>query len=146
MRDHIRFGSTAEQLGSEDAALRLAGVYSLATLADESPNLRPAVVQLMCPYLRMNRAHDLPVQQTILEVIADHTRSRSDRATSWSNFSFDLHGVTIFGDLMWGGCGFKAAVDLSDTTIHGEVAFILTSLKGTPTSETPTSTNRLSPN
>lgn len=116
MRDHIRCGSTAEQLGSEDAALRLAGVYSLAALADESPNLRPAVVQFMCAYLRMNRAHDPPVRQTILEAIADHTRGRSDRGTSWSNFPFNLHGVTIFGDLMWGGCRFKAAVDLSDTT------------------------------
>lgn len=66
-RDSIRFDSAAQQLGSDDGAIRLAGVYAATALADESHRLRPAIVQLLCAYLRLNREDDDPVQQTILE-------------------------------------------------------------------------------
>lgn len=43
----------AEQLGSENAAVRLAALYSLERLGQDNPEHRQTVVNLICAYLRM---------------------------------------------------------------------------------------------
>ncbi|GAA1100184.1 pentapeptide repeat-containing protein [Nocardiopsis metallicus] len=52
-----RFTTASEQLGSEHAAVRLAGVHALAHLADDAPEGREDLVQMvidvLCAYLRM---------------------------------------------------------------------------------------------
>lgn len=50
-----RFGEAAKQLGDEDPAVRLAGVYAMASVADESssPSFRQQCVDVLCGYLRM---------------------------------------------------------------------------------------------
>ncbi|MET9795047.1 pentapeptide repeat-containing protein [Nocardiopsis alba] len=52
-----RFTTASEQLGSEHAAVRLAGVHALAHLADDAPQEREDLVQMvidvLCAYLRM---------------------------------------------------------------------------------------------
>ena len=50
---HARFGNAAAQLGSEQAAVRLAGVYAMANLADEWPAQRQQCVDVLCAYLRL---------------------------------------------------------------------------------------------
>ncbi|MFD7365875.1 pentapeptide repeat-containing protein [Nocardiopsis alba] len=51
------FDSASDKLGSEHAAVRLAGVHALARLADEAPEGREDLVQMvidvLCAYLRM---------------------------------------------------------------------------------------------
>ncbi len=50
---HARFGNAAAQLGAEQAAMRLAGVYAMANLADEWPAQRQQCVDVLCAYLRL---------------------------------------------------------------------------------------------
>jgi hypothetical protein len=47
------YGRAADQLGSDKAPVRLAGLYALERLAQESPASRQTIVNLLCAYLRM---------------------------------------------------------------------------------------------
>jgi uncharacterized protein YjbI with pentapeptide repeats len=47
------FSNSVEQLGHEQAAVRLGGLYSLERLAQDNPAHRDTVVSVMCAYLRM---------------------------------------------------------------------------------------------
>ena len=47
------YTSAAEQLGSDKAAVRLAGLYALERLAQENAKHRPMIVDVICAYLRM---------------------------------------------------------------------------------------------
>jgi hypothetical protein len=47
------YTKAAEQLGSDKAAVRLAGVFALERLAQAAPELRQTVVDLLCAYIRM---------------------------------------------------------------------------------------------
>ena len=50
-----RYGEAAAQLGHGNAAIRLAGVYAMAQLADDwaDPDARQQCVAVLCAYLRM---------------------------------------------------------------------------------------------
>ena len=48
-----RFGSAAEQLANESAAVRLAGVYAMAGLADDWVDKRQVCVDVLCGYFRI---------------------------------------------------------------------------------------------
>ena len=48
-----RFGRAADQLGSGQAAVRLAGVYAMAGLADDWEAGRQTCIEVLCAYLRM---------------------------------------------------------------------------------------------
>src|SRR3954454_17543061 len=48
-----RYQDAAEQLGHDKAAVRLAGVYAMARLADEWPEQRQTCVDVLCAYMRM---------------------------------------------------------------------------------------------
>jgi hypothetical protein len=48
-----RFGRAADQLGSGQAAVRLAGVYAMAGLADDWAEGQQTCIDVLCAYLRM---------------------------------------------------------------------------------------------
>ncbi|MEU1754847.1 hypothetical protein ABZ436_19605 [Micromonospora matsumotoense] len=48
-----RFAKASEQLGSDKAAVRLAGVYAMAGLADDWRDGRQTCIDVLCAYLRM---------------------------------------------------------------------------------------------
>lgn len=58
-----RFARATEQLGSEQAAVRVAGVYALAGLADDWPAGRQTCVDVLCAYLRMPFQLRLPLPE-----------------------------------------------------------------------------------
>jgi hypothetical protein len=47
------YSKAAEMLGAEQAAVRMAGLYALERLAQDHPEQRRAVVNVLCAYLRM---------------------------------------------------------------------------------------------
>jgi hypothetical protein len=47
------YAKTAELLGSDKAAARLAGLYALERLAQDNPGHRQTIVNVICAYLRM---------------------------------------------------------------------------------------------
>lgn len=115
-----RFQDAASQLGNANAAVRLAGVYSLARLADDWPEQRQTCVNVLCALLRMRpqmrtyaEEHypielpddgDQQVRRTVTDLI-------SSRVTS--------------GEALWAACDFDLTyaylVDfrLRDATISG---------------------------
>ncbi|WP_234433604.1 pentapeptide repeat-containing protein [Streptomyces rimosus] len=101
-----RYATAAEQLGHEQAAVRLAGVYALARLADDWEEQRQVCINVLCAYLRMpyapdptgsgHRIGDREVRQTILSVIRDHLREPS-AATAWCTYDLDFTDATFDG-------------------------------------------------
>lgn len=47
------YTKSADQLGSDKAAVRLAGLYALERLAQDNPSQRETIVSVLCAYLRM---------------------------------------------------------------------------------------------
>ncbi|WP_433263977.1 pentapeptide repeat-containing protein [Actinosynnema sp. CS-041913] len=105
------YGKAADQLGSDKAPVRLAGLYALERLAQGNPAHRQTIVNLLCAYLRMPftpppevRAHAVPrdavrfqeqeVRQTALGLLAGHLRP--DRPeVFWSDIELDLSHATL---------------------------------------------------
>ena len=108
-----RFATAADQLGSDKpAAVRLAGVYAMAGLADDwdfSKANQQTCVDVLCAYLRMpyepDPGKDSPeqlafqssreVRHTVIRVIGAHLKK--DAAVSWQGRSFDFNGVVFDG-------------------------------------------------
>lgn len=128
-----RFTTAAEQLGHEQPAIRLAGAYALASLADDwhdddVPRETQVCIDLLCAYLRTPRreplrtgeltpqqAAETEVRSTITSIIAGHLRRRrSDSPAKWETYRFDFTG-TDFAD------GGKH--DFSQLTFGGRVDF-----------------------
>jgi len=107
-----RFATAAGQLGSDKPpAVRLAGVYAMAGLADDWPESRQTCVDVLCAYLRLPydpdpgkdadpaertayRA-DREVRHTLIRVIGAHLRSGA--AVSWQGLTFDFTGAVFDG-------------------------------------------------
>ena len=110
-----RFATAADQLGSDKPAVRLAGVYAMAGLADDwvekEPKNRQTCVDVLCAYLRMpyepDPGQDAPepqrlafqaireVRHTVIRVITAHLKK--DSAVSWQGLNFDFTGVVFDG-------------------------------------------------
>src|ERR1700761_8332011 len=97
-----RFATAAGQLGNDrPPAVRLAGIYAMAGLADDWEENRQTCVDVLCAYFRLpilpepaegaerlRFLADREVRQTVLRVIAAHLRSEAK--ISWSGLDFDF--------------------------------------------------------
>lgn len=119
-----RFGAAATQLGHSDVAVRLAGVYAMAGVADEASKLeRQQCVDVLCGYLRLPYSPDLMDHQSELQykvpgregeestqkylyrqndkevrqtiVRVIATHLRPGAATSWSRCIFEFQGAVL---------------------------------------------------
>ncbi len=103
-----RYQDAAEQLGHEKAAVRLAGVYSMARLADEWPEQRQVCIDVLCAYIRMpaseSDTHDQHVRRAIFSVIRQHLQKSAE--PSWSELMFDFTEAN-FCNLELDGAIFK---------------------------------------
>ncbi|MFH8492323.1 pentapeptide repeat-containing protein [Streptomyces longisporoflavus] len=115
-----RYTTAAEQLGHERAAVRLAGVYALARLADDWIDQRQVCIDVLCAYLRMpyephpaeatHKEGEREVRLTIIRTIRDHLR-HPDTPTSWTENFLDFTGATFDGG------------DFTDSHFHGRADF-----------------------
>ncbi|MFE9244951.1 pentapeptide repeat-containing protein, partial [Nocardiopsis sp. NPDC006938] len=146
-----RFTTASEQLGSQHAAVRLAGVHALAHLADDAPegreDLAQMVIDVLCAYLRMpyspapkalpknaskarreeHRERELEcasfrqVRHTIIRVIGNHLRE----PTRWRGKDYDFTGVAFDGgDLSQAHFGGGHVSFKAARFAEGEVSFI----------------------
>ena len=125
------------QLGSDKASTRIAGVYALTDIADRyKDSYRQRVVDILCGYLRSDRANyaldelgqpvrdasghlvksgasDEAVESTILSVMRDHLRKerRNDKTGE------TIVRQTVDDDQLWCACTF----DLHEATFHEAV-------------------------
>lgn len=67
-----QFGAAAGQLGGTTAAVRLAGVYSMAALADEWPARRQQCIDVLCAYLRLPYSGN-PADMMVATVTSEHS-------------------------------------------------------------------------
>ena len=112
-----RFRAAADQIGSDKAAVRLASVYAMASLADDWDAEQQTCIDVLCAYLRMPHAvrkakdngrprrDERQVRSTVANLIGPHLR---DTATvSWQGRDFDFTGATIedgdFSDAVFKG-------------------------------------------
>jgi hypothetical protein len=101
-----RYTTAADQLGHEKAAVRLAGVYTMARLADDWDELRQVCINVLCAYLRMPYETDIAsekyregereVRSTIIRIISDHLQDHND-PTTWCGFDLDFTNATFDG-------------------------------------------------
>jgi uncharacterized protein YjbI with pentapeptide repeats len=113
-----RFGRASDQLGSDKAAVRLAGLYAMAGLADDWTEGRQTCVDVMCAYVRMPytppptrdsggdedgtdglraAAEEREVRQTAFRLVGDHLRLADNSPSSWQGLDLDFTGATIDG-------------------------------------------------
>ncbi|WP_280453674.1 pentapeptide repeat-containing protein [Nocardia brasiliensis] len=73
-----RFGAAAAQLGATDVAVRIAGVYAMAGVADESDGLRrQQCIDVLCGYLRLPYRPELGTNHQS-KLVLKHHRATAD--------------------------------------------------------------------
>ncbi|WP_371551385.1 pentapeptide repeat-containing protein [Streptomyces sp. NBC_00554] len=122
-----RYTTAAGQLGHDTPAVRLAGVYALARLADDWPEQRQVCIDVLCAYLRMpyqpdpaeegHKAGEREVRLAIISVIRDHLRD-PDVPTCWCACVLDFTRATFDGG------------DFSESTFCGRMSFSGTTFSG----------------
>ncbi len=94
-----RYEAAAQQLGHEQAAVRLAGVHALARLADDWLEQRQTCVAVLCAYYRMPYSPteappgEREVRLTVMRSVRDHLLREAD--PSWRGLDFDFRGATL---------------------------------------------------
>jgi hypothetical protein len=140
-----RFATAAEQLGNDKPAVRLAGVYAMAGLADDWEESRQTCVDVLCAYLQLpyepDPGEDAPepqrlafqasqkIRHTVIRVITAHLRE--DAATSWRGLHFDFTGVVFDGGDFSGARFSSGTVSFSRARFSsGEVSFYRAEFSG----------------
>lgn len=152
-----RFGAAAKQLGDPDPAVRIAGAYAMAGVADEgTPAQLQQCVDVLCGYLRLPyssehgssglferksrsektgwehthvlRTNDRQVRQTIQSIIAGHLRPGA--TVGWNNSNVDFHGVH-FEDADFGGAHFYGDTRFDGALFSGKTWFTDVHFAGT---------------
>ena len=121
------YTKAVEQLGHDEAPVRLGALYSLVHLAQANPDQRQTVVDVLCAYLRMpytppgasepvpskrDPAQELQVRLTAQRLLGDHLRRPegisgtdaqrlppSPDETFWPGIHLDLTGAVLFQGL-----------------------------------------------
>lgn len=113
-----RFASACAQIGHEKPTVRLAGIYAMASLADEWLEQRQVCIDVLCAYLRIpyEPALDSPwqhdeeseVRLSITSVISGHLRPGAP--VSWQGHEFNLVRAVLraadFADIQVSGGRF----------------------------------------
>ncbi|MFG1713221.1 pentapeptide repeat-containing protein [Micromonospora sp. NPDC049203] len=137
MREHDRlftdrFTKASEQLGHEAAAVRLAGMYALARIADDSERDRETCMKVICAYLRMPfdpAALDVDLAERNVRITAlslVEERLRPSHAHFWRDADVDLSGAALIGAAFSGAVLHKAVfVDANfyDSALFGVTTF-----------------------
>ncbi|MCG8920641.1 pentapeptide repeat-containing protein [Actinokineospora sp. PR83] len=115
------YTKAVEQLGSDKAPVRLGGLYALERLAQDHPDQRQTIVNVLCAYLRMpytmpgdppaddadtklidthrERVQEREVRLTAQRILAHHLRPGPDRdnpvTTHWADIDLDLTGAVL---------------------------------------------------
>jgi len=139
------YSKAADQLGSDKAAVRLAGLYSLERLAQDTPPLRQTIVNLLCAYLRMPfhtdvdedvRQQEIEVRRTVERIFSAHLQPGDDPhgpvPTFWPDIDLDLSGAVLHvldlrqaevRQALFGGARFLGWVRFTGTRFTGDAIF-----------------------
>lgn len=104
-----RFGTAADKIGHSAPATRLAGLYAIASLADDWKEQRQTCIEVLCAYLRLPyepdpkspgyRDGEREIRRTVIRIIRDHLRADFS-VVNWGTYRFSFEGATFdCGDL-----------------------------------------------
>lgn len=91
------YTKAAEQLGNENAPVRLAGLYALERLAQNNPEHRQTIIDVICAYLRM--PFTPPAIATPMPISGESPQASSRDATDGAGATDDLESVPAAEDL-----------------------------------------------
>jgi hypothetical protein len=136
------YGKAADQLGSDKAPVRLAGLYALERLAQGNPDHRQTIVDLICAYLRMpfrspaapaslppkmaaksrdtGRTEEAEVRQAAQSLLIKHLRDADEQAF-WQDLELKLSGATL-DKFMLTHCTVRS-VQFAGATFSGQAIF-----------------------
>lgn len=99
------YGKAADQLGSDKAPVRLAGLYALERLAQDHEEQRQTIVNVLCAYLRMpepgdaaTAAEELQVRKAAQRILMLHLRPGGEAepmGSYWPDIDLDLSGARL---------------------------------------------------
>lgn len=126
------YSKAADQLGSDKAPVRLAGLYSLERLAQDYEPQRQTIVNVICAYLRMpfdpdaadpEVKQELQVRQTAERLLGLHLRYVEGEVNGayWPNIDLDLVGAKLT-KLKLVRCRIRSAV-FHETEFFGLTSF-----------------------
>lgn len=121
-----RFGAAAEQIAGTEPALRLAGVYAMAALADQWISQRQQCINVLCAYMRIIPPHsdgsgEVEVRRAIIDLIAD--RCRTPGQSGWQANHFNLAGAVISTPAHFRNAKFIGSMDLSGAEFSDAAVF-----------------------
>lgn len=119
------YSKAADQLGSEQAAVRLAGLYSMERLAQDTPALRQTIVNVLCAYLRMPAVEgdqEKEVRRTAQWILGTHLKP-ARQAVFWPDIDLTLDGAVFdrlnMNNLRVRSATFGGATFVGWTTFRG---------------------------
>lgn len=127
------YGKAADQLGSDKAPVRLAGLYALERLAAGYAEHRQTIVNVLCAYLRMpfdapaKDLEELQVRKTAQRILHLHLRPESAERPGeafWPDVDLDFSGAHLVG-LTLTHCSIRSI------NCHGTVFSELAAFRGT---------------
>jgi uncharacterized protein YjbI with pentapeptide repeats len=139
------YAKAAEQLGSEKAAVRLAGLYSLERLAQNHEEYRQTIVSVLCAYLRMKITDDASaassslseqeqqVRLTAQDILTRHLHYDQEAESSefWPGMSLVLDGAHLISFRLDGAKIDSAS--FADCIFQGGGRFFGTAFEGPAT-------------
>ncbi|GLY50734.1 pentapeptide repeat-containing protein [Lentzea sp. NBRC 102530] len=143
------YTKASEQLGSDKAPVRLAGIFALERLAQDNVEHRQTIVSLLCAYLRMpylppgdakdsehrERVQEREVRLTAQHVLATHLRPEAGAACWGEALKLNLNGATLlaadfarchFGETTFDQAVFVDEADFTGTTFAERASFART--------------------
>ncbi|MBB5954430.1 uncharacterized protein YjbI with pentapeptide repeats [Saccharothrix tamanrassetensis] len=125
-----RYGRAAEQLGHDSFAVRLAGVYAMAGLADDWRAQRQTCVDVLCGYLRTPYPEDDRTEREVRQAIITTLLDQEGRS---AGLELDFRGVE-FEDLDLSRRSFAGSITFDKAVFHGDLTdFSGAEFRGTAT-------------
>jgi hypothetical protein len=118
------YGMALEQLGSDKPAVRLGSLYALERLAQDNPDQRQRIVNVVCAYLRMEpeteSTQEHQVRLTAQRLLTAHLTVK-DLHRFWPDTTLDLTGATLTAFDLGGGRVLSAT--FRDAVFQGPTSF-----------------------
>ncbi len=122
-----RYQDAALQLGHASPAVRLAGVYAMARLADDWLNQRQVCIDVLTAYLRIpapetdaaESSGERQIRRVITLVMRQHLTG--DAKKSWREQNFDFTDATL-SDFVLEDCVFEGTASFDGVRFEGDCA------------------------
>lgn len=114
-----RFESAAGQIGNDNDAVCIAGLYAMAQLADTWADSRQACIEVLCAHYR--RSGNRAAAGTVLAIIVQHLRPGS--GVGWGACRFDLSRTDIDGADFSGIVLGRGRMDFTGSRFSGATTF-----------------------